>query len=345
MASQTATYPNLVYLRDKAVLFDESRGAFIMYGVQGRTWVALGDPVGPPDRIATLIRMFLERCDDYGGVPVFYEVGKDQLHRYADFGLTFVKLGEEARVDLSAFSLEGGRAAKHRQAIRYLEKAGATFRIVEPGEVPAIMDQLRAVSDAWLQEKSVAGKGLLARVLRSRVHRAVSGRGGREERRDRRVREHPGRRAAVRAVGRPDALPRGRAERGDGGDLRQPDLVGQGARAIGGSRSGWRRCPDSSARRSRRSGADSARFCSSTAEPFYNFQGLRAYKEKFHPAMGAALSRVSGRVPAAADPGGCLGAGRGRVSEDCAEAIHKGCTKSTKETKDTKAANNQEDKP
>jgi len=58
-----------------------------------------------------------------------------------------------------AAPLEVGRASKHRQAMRYLEKAGATFRIVEPGEVPAIMDQLRAVSDAWLQEKSVAEKG------------------------------------------------------------------------------------------------------------------------------------------------------------------------------------------
>jgi phosphatidylglycerol lysyltransferase len=159
IAAQTATYPNLIYLRDKAVLFDESRGGFIMYGVQGRTWIALGDPVGPPDRIATLIRLFLERCDDFGGVPVFYEVGKDQLHRYADFGLTFVKLGEEARIDLAAFSLAGARAARHRQAIRYLEKAGAVFRIVEPGEVPAIIGQLRAVSDAWLQEKAVAEKG------------------------------------------------------------------------------------------------------------------------------------------------------------------------------------------
>ncbi len=159
IASQGETYPNLVYLRDKAVLFDDSRQAFIMYGVQGRTWVALRDPVGPPEHSSTMIRMFLERCDDYGGAPVFYEVGKDHLHRYADFGLTFVKLGEEARVDLSAFSLEGGRASKHRQAIRYIEKAGAEFRIVEPQEVPRILDQLRAVSDAWLREKSVPEKG------------------------------------------------------------------------------------------------------------------------------------------------------------------------------------------
>jgi len=26
----------------------------------------------------------------FRGVPVFYEVGKTNLHRYADFGLTFV---------------------------------------------------------------------------------------------------------------------------------------------------------------------------------------------------------------------------------------------------------------
>jgi len=32
-----------------------------MYGVQGRTWVALGDPVGPDDRLPGLVRQFLER--------------------------------------------------------------------------------------------------------------------------------------------------------------------------------------------------------------------------------------------------------------------------------------------
>ena len=157
--AQTATYPNLVFLRDKATLFDDDRGAFIMYGVQGRTWVALGDPVGSPDRASTLIRLFLEKCDDFGGIPVFYEVGKDHLHRYADFGLTFVKLGEEAVVDLASFTLEGGRASKHRQALRYLDKAGATFRIVDREQVSGVMTQLRAVSDAWLKEKSTAEKG------------------------------------------------------------------------------------------------------------------------------------------------------------------------------------------
>ena len=47
IARQPTTMPSLVYLRDKALLFNDDRTGFIMYGVEGRTWVALGDPVGP----------------------------------------------------------------------------------------------------------------------------------------------------------------------------------------------------------------------------------------------------------------------------------------------------------
>jgi len=159
IAAQTSTSPCLVYLRDKALLFNDDRTAFVMYGVQGRTWVALGDPVGPEDRLGDVIRRFLERCDDFGGVPVFYEIGSTHLNRYADFGLTFVKLGEEAKVDLTTFTLEGSQAARYRQAIRRLDKDGGTFRIVEPAGVPAIMDQLREVSDDWLAAKASAEKG------------------------------------------------------------------------------------------------------------------------------------------------------------------------------------------
>jgi phosphatidylglycerol lysyltransferase len=159
IATQTSTFPYLALLRDKALLFDDTRTAFIMYAVQGRTWAALGDPVGPEERLTDLVRLFLERCADFGGIPVFYEVTRRHLHLYADFGLTFVKLGEEAVVDLTTFTLEGAQAAKHRQALRRLEKDGGVFRIVEPDGVPAIMSALRAVSDDWLAAKTGGEKG------------------------------------------------------------------------------------------------------------------------------------------------------------------------------------------
>jgi len=127
--------------------------------VQGHTWVALGDPVGPPARVPDLIRLFLERCHDYGGTPVFYEIGKEHLHHYADFGLSFVKLGEEARVELEHFTLDGSRGSKLRQTVRRLEKDGGSFRIVPASDVPGILDQLQTVSDDWLNAKAGAEKG------------------------------------------------------------------------------------------------------------------------------------------------------------------------------------------
>ena len=157
--AQPSTVPNLVFLRDKTLLFDRDRSAFVMYGIQGYSWVALGDPVGAPDAFDDLIRGFLERCREFGGTPVFYEVGKEHLYRYVDAGLTAVKIGEHAHVDLRRFTLEGGPARRHRQAMRRLAAEGATFRVIAGDEVLRRMDQLRDVSDDWLREKATAEKG------------------------------------------------------------------------------------------------------------------------------------------------------------------------------------------
>ena len=133
VAAESSTSANLVFLRDKSLLWNEDRTAFLMYAIQGRTWVALGDPVGPAPCAAPLIRQFLERCDDFDALPVFYQVGQHRLHQYADFGLTFVKLGEEARVRLDGFSLEGSQRAKLRHAVKRVEREGLEFRVVPSG--------------------------------------------------------------------------------------------------------------------------------------------------------------------------------------------------------------------
>jgi phosphatidylglycerol lysyltransferase len=157
--AQPDTMPNLVYLRDKGLMFAPDRRGFLMYAVQGRTWVALGDPVCPAEDMPGLIRMFLERCDDFGGTPVFYEVSPNFLHRYADVGLTCVKIGEEARVDLHALHIEGPDGARYRKLIRRLDKDGGLFRVVPADEVPALLPALRAVSDDWLETRAGSEKG------------------------------------------------------------------------------------------------------------------------------------------------------------------------------------------
>ena len=159
VSAQQFTLPSLAYLGDKALLFNEGRSAFLMYGVQGRTWVALGDPVGPADAAPGLIRQFLERADDFGGLPVFYQVRAERLHGYVDFGLASVKLGEEARVSLADFSLEGGTYRGLRTTLNRMPRDGMEFEVVPRERVPAIMDELREVSDEWLASKGASEKG------------------------------------------------------------------------------------------------------------------------------------------------------------------------------------------
>jgi phosphatidylglycerol lysyltransferase len=159
IGAQEQTLPFLVYLRDKAVLFNADRTAFVMYGVQGRTWAALGDPVGPQAAAQGLIRAFGERADDLAGRPVFYQVSATHLHRYADLGMAFVKLGEEARVPLDSFSLEGGKHHDLRSVTNRLARQNVTFRVIGALDVSPLLPQLKEVSDDWLARKSASEKG------------------------------------------------------------------------------------------------------------------------------------------------------------------------------------------
>jgi phosphatidylglycerol lysyltransferase len=152
------TTANLALLGDKNLLFNKDRTACIMFQTSGNSWVAMGDPIGPPELGEELAWDFLEDCDGMAVSPVFYQVTPERLPLYVDLGLTLSKLGEEARVPLESFSLEGAARADLRQAQRRASRDGATFEMIERGALAALLPQLRAVSDAWLEAKNTAEK-------------------------------------------------------------------------------------------------------------------------------------------------------------------------------------------
>lgn len=159
VAASPRTSANLALLGDKKLLFNDSRTAFIMYGPQGRSWVAMGDPVGPVEEWSELVWQFREECDHYDARPVFYQVGSEEITLYLDLGFSLLKLGEEARVDASQFTLEGGNRKSLRHNRNNLQKEGCTFEIVPREAVPALLPTLKENSDAWLAEKHGAEKG------------------------------------------------------------------------------------------------------------------------------------------------------------------------------------------
>jgi phosphatidylglycerol lysyltransferase len=150
---------NLALLGDKTLMFNDSKRSFVMYAVAGHTWVAMGDPVGPLSDREEMIWQFRELADQHGCIPAFYEITPDALPAYIDAGFGLSKLGEEAWVDLRSFSLEGSARAALRQAHRRAQRDGLSFRIAAAAEYPALRESLRRISDEWLIAKSVAEKG------------------------------------------------------------------------------------------------------------------------------------------------------------------------------------------
>lgn len=149
----------LAVLGDKQLLFSEKGDAFLMYGVRGRSWVCLGGPVGAAAGRRELLWRFAELCDLHGGRPVFYEVPAQDLAHFADLGMSFLKLGEEGVVPLDGFALEGGARKSLRQTVTKVEKEGFFFEMLGQAAAAAALPELRRVSDGWLADKKTREKG------------------------------------------------------------------------------------------------------------------------------------------------------------------------------------------
>lgn len=143
---------------DKRFLRAPSGEALLMYQVQGRSWIVMGDPVGPREEWADLLWRIREMADAAQGRLLLYQIGVDAMPIAVDLGLQLLKYGEEARVFLPDFTLDGPAMKDQRHAERRAQREGALFAIVPAAEVPAIVDELRALSDGWLTAKGQTEK-------------------------------------------------------------------------------------------------------------------------------------------------------------------------------------------
>ena len=144
---------------DKCFLESEAGDAFLMYRVQGHSWVVMGDPVGPQAAWPKLLWRIRDLADAAQGRILLYQISPAALPIAIDLGLQLIKYGEEGRVDLARFSLDGPCAKSLRRAERRASRVGATFEVIERADVPAILADLRLISDQWLAAKNHTEKG------------------------------------------------------------------------------------------------------------------------------------------------------------------------------------------
>jgi phosphatidylglycerol lysyltransferase len=144
---------------DKHLFWSADRHAVVAYGAVRDRLVALGSPSGPEAAIKRAILDFRHFADAQDRVPVFYEVLEPDLSLYHDLGFDLFKLGELATIRLDEFTLAGKRWEDLRQAVNRSTKERLAFEIVEPPFDTVLMSDVERVSDFWLADKHASEKG------------------------------------------------------------------------------------------------------------------------------------------------------------------------------------------
>ncbi|MBV8949207.1 MAG: DUF2156 domain-containing protein [Solirubrobacterales bacterium] len=136
---------------DKHYLFSEDRRAFVGYTIENGVLLLSGDPVGPQEAFADLLRQVRTFAEVRGLKLGALGASQTLCPLYDELGLRTIYLGDEAVVDLGRFSLEGRPIRKVRQSVTRLGKAGyqaelCALRGLDPGtleEVEGVVERGR----------------------------------------------------------------------------------------------------------------------------------------------------------------------------------------------------------
>lgn len=141
-------------LFDDKHLFFSSGGSVIAFAVRGRGALVLGDPIGPRDDVAGAVAEFKEFCSKNDWQPSFLYALPDDLATYRKNGLASLCVAYEAIIPLKEFTLEGPENKPLRNPCSKLERMGFQARVYDPPLSHELIEQLRQVSDAWLSTQA-----------------------------------------------------------------------------------------------------------------------------------------------------------------------------------------------
>ena len=145
-------FSHLSFIGDKYLFYASGGDALIQYGVIRNRMVTLGDPAGADRRSGARSASF-EFAYQYNRVPVFYQVDEDHIHHYHDAGFALLKLGERAFVPLADLSLRGKAGAELRTALNRGARLGLDVQLIDPPFEEAVWAELAVVSRAGLDDK------------------------------------------------------------------------------------------------------------------------------------------------------------------------------------------------
>ena len=142
-------------LPDKRYYFANGGDGVIAYALWRKFAVALADPICAPEARASLVAEFVRFCKTQDWEPMFYCSHVSNRQMYEEAGFITFKVGEDARLSVNDFKLQGGKFQNLRTARNKAQKAGLTFQWYDAKPTPdhGLEAQLQVISQQWLDSK------------------------------------------------------------------------------------------------------------------------------------------------------------------------------------------------
>lgn len=135
---------------DKSYFFSDCGRAFLAYRYVNGVACVSGDPIGDPERIRPLLESFVDLARSHGWRVAILAGRLENEPLYSALGMKSYYLGDEALIDLEAFSLEGRPIRKVRQSCSRLRRLGFDFELKGALELPAsVWEEMEAVRKQW----------------------------------------------------------------------------------------------------------------------------------------------------------------------------------------------------
>ena len=141
---------------DKSLIWAPSGRSAIAYRVIHGVSLASGDPIGAESTWPDVIGAWLADCALHGWTPAVLGCGNAGGKAYRKHGLDVVELGDEAVVEVAAFSLQGRPMRGVRQAVARIQRAGyvcqvARQRDLTPAELADAIGAAEAFRDGAVE--------------------------------------------------------------------------------------------------------------------------------------------------------------------------------------------------
>ncbi|MGT2884572.1 bifunctional lysylphosphatidylglycerol flippase/synthetase MprF [Streptococcus ferus] len=146
----------LAFIKNKRLFWYQEEGldkAAFQFSTINNKAVVMGEPAGNPETFKNATRAFIEAADRLNYDLVFYSIGKDMTLFLHEYGFEFMKVGENALVDLDSFHLKGNKYKPFRNALNRVQKEGFTFEISPQPHSKVLLDELETISNKWLEKR------------------------------------------------------------------------------------------------------------------------------------------------------------------------------------------------